>query len=247
MATRLFGACLAAVLATGCSRGPALSDADAKAIVASHFDSESKVILYFGQLRFIREGVANPLKGTDTLRRYPLYKAFADLGLVFLDGNRDLSQQFTGWNDFFSLTQSGVQRTANVLLPDGAGEGGPSGTLLNSEFKPVSKHDGGYVGISFDVLTYSVDSIVSNQHIRTTTDDYRQIIGTHSIQFDKRIEKAVRELFDDHYGEPRRFRLLVKFDPIMKSWRLEKFDQGNREGDFGTSSVPDTIRALGSD
>lgn len=242
----IVGASALLMFSFGCSNGPALSDADAKGLIGSFLNSRSRAELWFGNMNFVREGSIYPRNGREPLRKYALYKAYADLGLVYLDSDQDLSSRFTGWNDFFSLSQSGVQRRANVLLPDGAGEGGQSGTLLNEQGKPVSKHDGEYNRISFDVLTPTVELIVSNDRLHNATDEYRQVIGTHAVRIDNRIEAAWRTMTNDQYGERRRFRALLKHDAITKEWRVERFDEGDRDGDFGTSSVPERVREIGA-
>lgn len=232
------------MLSVGCSNGPALPDGQAKELMQSFLNRLSRMELWLGNISFVREGTIDPQKGREPLSKYALYRAYAELGLLFLDSDQDLSSGFTGWNDFFALSQSGVQRRANVLLPDGAGEGGQSGTVLNDAGQPVSKHVGEYNRIQFVVTTQTVDAIVSNDRLRTATDEYRQIVGTHSLKIDERIEAAWRAMANDRYGEKRRFRALLKFDPITKVWKVERFDEGDRDRDFGMSSVPERVREI---
>lgn len=232
------------MLLSACSGGPPLTDGQAKDLMQSYLDRFSRTELWLGQISFVREGTIDPRNGREQLSKYALYKAYAELGLLFLDSDQDLSSGFTGWNDFLALSQSGVQRRANVLLPDGAGEGGQSGTLLDAAGQPVSKHESDYNRIQFVVTTQTVDAIVSNDRLRTATEEYRQVIGTHTLKIDPRVEAAWRVMVNDHYGEKRRFRALLKFDPITKEWKLEQLDEGDRDSDFGTSTVPNMVRQI---
>ncbi len=96
----------------------------------SSFTWKEEVWLFnLGPTQFRRGNSSGP--GYTMNSRYPWYRAIAEKGLLTLEHERDLSGGFTGWDDFFALTQAGVQRTATVVLtPEGAKIGSHQDAIL---------------------------------------------------------------------------------------------------------------------
>ena len=109
-------AILLAFASGGCSQPGSLGDGDAKALI-ERFWNDADVGLVLGSVTFVSEN-ANMAKGRESLKEWPLYEAFVKNGVLRLQNVRDLTGQFTGWNDWLSLTQSGVRKTATVLLTE---------------------------------------------------------------------------------------------------------------------------------
>src|SRR6266481_7687499 len=101
--------------------GANANNAAAKKTIETAWNSP-QLGLVVGQIRFIDPTIAqrppDASKGEDALSELPLYRAFVKKGFITLSDERDLTTAFTGWGDWFQLTQSGVRRTARVTLTD---------------------------------------------------------------------------------------------------------------------------------
>ena len=223
----LFLLCLVACSSDGPSN---LRDGTAKSVLQEAWKEELRVFK-LGSIQFRRGNSSGP--GYDMLSSYPRYRALANKGLLKLENDRDLSGNFTGWNDFFALTQSGVQRTSTVVLtPEGA-KIGTVHQVANTEGKFVTFIFGGY----------RIEKIVSNEAVDMNGDKYRVVLGTHVFE--------VRPEFLDvmtQAGEPtfrdRRFRALLKYDAFDSKWKLQISDVGPRDVDFQSQNVPTRLAQL---
>lgn len=199
---------------------------------------EDRRYFRLGSVKFYRPDPLGETEASFAPDRVPLvaykrYAAFAVLGLIRLDGDRDLSQAFTGWGNFGALTQQGVQRVANVFVtPEGAKRG------------TVHENAGRQTAVSFVVGERSIKKIVSNEALEAGNGDrYRVVMGTMTEKFaSAELYQALRSAMPEH--EDGRFRALLKYDPFSSAWKLTTSDWGAREGDFDSQEVPTAIRVL---
>jgi len=222
---------LAAMSGTGCSDGPTrLGNASAMAVINEGWKDDGKISFLLGPVRFRRDSWQYA-DGTALLTHYPCYQAAAQAGLLTLSDERDLTRNFGNWNDFWALTQNGINRLATTTLTD---DGKSKATIIKA---------GGREFAAIQFGTYTVERIVSNEPLDSKTDRYRVVLGTHV--FDLRPE--MKQLWIDcgHQAHTdRRFRVLVKYDPFDSRWKYQVSDVEARERDFSTNNVPNAIAAL---
>ena len=223
--TVTLGAC-----AGGASSG--LRDSAASEILHEAW-GQPTVQLNLGEVQFRR---GDEYSGTFApMTVYPMYQAAATMKLIRLEQERDLSASFTGWNDWFALTQAGVQRVATVtLLP-----GGEKVATVH----PIKGSSRQFV--TFVVGTYDIERVISIEPLEINGERYSQVIGTHILALEPEWRGVWAKSGNADYRE-RRFRALLKHDPIESKWRLQASDIGPRETDFPTAMVPRAIGGLRS-
>lgn len=167
-----------------------------------------------------------------SVREFRLYKALGDAGLLIVAEGKNLTEKFTGWDDWFSLVDGGVQLEAAVLPTQRGKELGQIEKRGESEL--LALPDG----------KYRVNSIVQNEEIRGSADHYRLVMGTHTATLIPEIKKALDAIGSRTYAE-RKFRVLLKFDPFDKSWKLVANDIAPRQGEFNTESVNEYLLKQG--
>ena len=214
----------------GCASPEHLSDSDARAVIERVWNA-ADVGLVLGDIMFV-SGNADTSKGRDSITEWPLYEAFARNGVLSVRNVRDLTGQFTGWNDFFALTQSGVRKTATIAATD---QGKARGTL---------KHVGAFDELWIKVASTTVESIAANDEDIVGTDKYRVIVGTHTYSVPDEMSAAFEAARGWDHVKERRFKVLLKFDPIDKDWKFVAADIGKRSDDFRTNQVGQTLQAL---
>jgi len=195
---------------------------------------QPRLMLILGEVQF-RRGDA-PSTTFAPLTAYPMYQAVAAMGLVRLERERDLSASFTGWSDFWSLTQAGVQRLATVVLL-------PQGEKIGTIIHPFKNSDRRL--ITFVVGASSIERVISVEPLEINGEHYSQVLGTHTFDLKPEWRDAWVKGGNPEY-RLRRFRALLKYDPIESKWRLQATDIGPRESDFPTARVPSAIARLRS-
>lgn len=222
---------------SACSGGP---DAGTISQMKTAIESEwnrTNLGLVIGDVRFVQVGglgggTPEPSKGEDALSELPLYRAFAAEGLITITDERDLTNGFSGWSDWFQLTQSGVRRTAKIAL---TGKGMQSGEV---------KKAGNVDELWLRVGTAKIEDIVANDSLTIGTDHYRVVQGTHTFEIPQNLAAAYAEARGDRLGRERRFKALLKYDPFEKKWLYLEADQGPRTGAFTTERVDQALAAL---
>lgn len=173
---RLVGIVVSAVALSYCSRSDALGDGEARNLIENLWNKPD-VGLMLGEVKFVAEN-PDAAKGRESISEWPLYQAFAKKGVITIGNVKDLTQNFSGWNDWFSLTQSGVRKTATIKLTEG---GGKAGTI---------KHNGDFDELFTKVATIKIESIVSNDEEVVGTDRYRVVLGTYTYDVPDEMSAA---------------------------------------------------------
>lgn len=188
-----------------------------------------------GEVRFIDVGMAgrrpDASKGEDALSELPLYRAFAAKGLLKITAERDLTSRFSGWNDWFELTQSGVRRTARITLTEKGRQTG--------EVRKVGDVEELFLRLG----EAKIEDIVANDALVLGADRYRVVLGTHTFDIPEDVAAAYVQARNDRLGRERRFKALLKYDPFEKEWKFLGADLGPRTGVFETDHV-DTALAM---
>jgi hypothetical protein len=183
--------------------------------------------LILGPVAFVRE---EPFAAPRVhISQYPIYRAFHDAGLISLDNERDLTQS-SDPTDFFNLSQSGVQRVADVraILP-----------AADATVDTVS----GQALVTFHVFRIGDRTVVSNEPVESSTGKYRMVMGTDKQETRARFVSVIKQSGLPSY-ESRRYRALFKYDPFDKKWTVIAMDVGPRDGDFTSEYVTNEVRAL---
>lgn len=223
---RFAGALVAVSLAACSSDGPnSLRDSSAMAVLQEDAWSRDIRAFKLGAVQFRRGDPDGP--------PYAMYRELAERGLLHLENERDLSAGFTGWNDFFALTQAGVQRTATVSLT-------PEGKRIGSHQNAGSANE----HVTFLFSRNEVEKVVSNEGLDINGDKYRVIQGTYNLEPTSDLFIAVMESFGVDMSRERRFRALLKYDVFDTKWKLQVSDDGLREGDFWSQRVPSALAEL---
>lgn len=216
----------------GCSAGhESLGDSGARDALESQWN-QPIVGLLLGNVRFVA-GQGESAKGRDKLSELPLYRAFASKGLITISDERDLTQNFGGWNDWFQLTQDGVRRTATIVVTD---RGRSQGTV---------KHIGDFDELWLNVSRTKIDAIVANDTLSIAADRYRVIQGTRTVDLPDDLVPALDSARGATIREGR-FKALLKLDPFDKRWKLVAQDLSKRSELFVTSIVDQCIGLLRS-
>lgn len=233
MSIPIVGRCYLVILVailSGCrSDSYALDDSRAKEIIEREWSKEF-LVFQLGVVEFVTER-PNPSAKREAYANLPYYRAFAQHGLLSLKNERDLTSKFSGWSDFLSLTQSGVQYLATVEATD-AGRKVAFSDSANDQS-----------AIKFKTDKYRVEKIVSNDTIDVMPDRYRLLQGLHSVDIDAAFFHAVKQIGELTVRE-RRFRCLLKYDPFTEGWTVVIYDVAERSKEFSTNNVPETIGRL---
>jgi hypothetical protein len=184
-----------------------------------------------GAVKFVAE---NPemAKGRESVSEWPLYEAFAKRGIITLSDERDLTRNFGGWDDFFALSQSGVRRTATVRLSE---RGKAAGTV---------KRDGAFDVLWLKVATTKVETIIANGQESVGGDQYRVIMGTLTYDIPPDLAQVWEASRGWNHVRDRRFKVLLKYDPFDKQWKMVAVDTSKRTEDFATNNVGMALQSL---
>ncbi|MGK2962003.1 MAG: ankyrin repeat domain-containing protein [Gemmatimonadaceae bacterium] len=168
----------------------------------------------------------------DALSEFPLYRALAAEGYLTISDERSLTGAFTGWGDFYQLTQRGVQRTASISVTEKGRE--------NGELRSVGQIEVAF----FSIGSAQIEEIVANDTLTIGADRYRVVLGTHTFEPVPWLREALREARNDTLPRERRFKALLKYDAFSKTWGYLVSDIGSRAVGFATSEVDQAIAFL---
>ena len=186
---------------------------------------------------FESHGTANASKGIENYQELPIYEAFAREGIISMT-QRDLSKDFTGFGDFFELSQNGIRKTAQVTLTE---KGRASGAI--QKFGETSV-------LTLKPVTYKVSRIVADESVNTVAYKLRIVQGVQEIQIPEFLREAWAKVYGYSAGE-RKFKVLLKFDPFDEKWKVfvdgseavQDFAAVNAE--FNTHNVDQVLFMLG--
>ena len=153
-------------------------------------------------------------------------KAWQLAGVLRIAEKKDLSKEFTGWNDFAKLTQDGVGKEVEVFLTQ-------RGKVLNrSEDAAVARISAG---------TFAITQITSNEIKELEFDTYCLISGLYDAEWSPEFEQVIRVLTNTALTNHRKFQALFKHDKIDGLWKFVVMDVADKNQDFFTSNVRDAL------
>lgn len=216
---------LALLLASGISlaaEGKQLSDSEAKTVIEQGWSSGGFRV-YLGDFQVV-DARPDLSKRRMAISEFKSYESWQDLGLIRITVNKELSKNFTGWDDWNRLFGEGVQMDAQIqatkegahMQVDQSGRG-PSYLLIPSG-------------------TTTVEKIVRNEPIKIGVDDYRVVMGLHTTNHTQEAKYYLRKINAPSAAEGK-FQVLLKFDPFGSTWKILVKDIADRDKEFRTNNV----------
>jgi hypothetical protein len=209
-----------------------LRDTKAAAIIQERWNEAAGILTNLGPVRFRQSDIS--FEPHAPISEYPMYQASARMRLIKLENVFEAAGA-----DRIALTPAGVPQSLTVSLTP---EGEKFATIRNVKNSRLRF-------AAFQCGEYRVETIISNQPLQIYGDKsarYRAVLGTHVFE----LKPEFREMCLAH-GESdpreRRFRALLKHDPLLDKWSLEVSDVGPREADFESSNVPLMLAKLRAD
>lgn len=227
---------VAMVLATlwvsgACRDSLPLQGQDARGVIERIWN-QPDVGLLIGTVRFVAAGAPVATSGHDVITEWPLYEACASNGLLRISDVKDLSRQFGSWDDWLKLTQNGIRKIATVEATE---QGRARGRLQRT---------GESERLLVKVATTKVEMIAADDERKVGIDRYRVVLGTHTYDIPEAFSKAFAEARGWNGVRERRFKALLKYDPIDRDWRMVTADISPRAQDFATNSVGQQLKQL---
>jgi hypothetical protein len=173
------------------------------------------------------------------LSDYSMYQAVARMKLIQFENDRDDSEDFSPTDDVFPLAQNGVPKHLRVSLTSEGEKVATIHKIKNSDLRLAV----------FQCGEYRIDKITSNKPLQIYGEkygNYRAVLGTHIFESNPEFREVCRKHSEAGIRE-RRFRTVLKHDPIPDTWNLEASDVGPREFDFESSNVPLLVAKLRAD
>ena len=223
---------LALSLCAGCSDGPnRLRNSTAQSMLQSVLGTPTLDVLV-GPISFGSKDASDIATGNVPRKLYPMYDAFAKNGLLKLENERQLTGEFSGWNDFLASTQFGISRVATFSLTD-----------LGAKRSHVGSEENRRREVTFSIGHIQIKKIVSNEPIDVSGDKYRIVMGTVQADISKEMKDAWMAAGQPADGQ-QRFRALLKYDPFDATWQLQSLDMGNANAPFSSERVPSSLARL---
>ena len=94
------------------------------------------------------------------------------------------------------------------------------------------------------INTARIETIVANDSLMAGEDQYRIVQGTYTYDIDDDFKAAYVEARGDRLPRERRFKALLKYDPIVPGWAYLMADAGPRTGEFATPLVDRAVAQL---
>jgi hypothetical protein len=205
-----------------------LSDKEAKRILLDSWNQPS-IGIALGNIQVAhglsgRRDPANRLFNQEDMHHLGIW---ADVGIISLKIQKDLTQEEFSWDNWNRLTQGGVAQEVSVSLTE-------LGKKLN-ESKDSSV-------LMFPEARFTIEKITSKEFKEVDFDKYCLITGLHKADYIPAVKDAIKRLSSQEISEERKFRVLYKYDPIESKWTLAAFDiTPNRDSQFTTNNVKNTL------
>lgn len=167
-------------------------------------------------------------KGEVNLTTFQEIEAWSKAGVVTLEVSKDLTQGFSGWNDWMEHWGEGVEKKIVVTPTD-----------LGRKF--VVKLPSGVQYLRIEGVSGSVHKIVQNEGVKKGADAYRVLLATYEVKY---IPEALA--FQAAMGYPvrtteKKCRLLLKWDPFKEVWKVTGADVVDADREFSANDVFESI------
>jgi hypothetical protein len=209
-----------------------LGDTKAAAIIQERWNAAAGILINLGRVQFRQSDVSSETHAP--ISEYPMYQAAARTRLIKLENDLELAGAFSA-----AFTPAGAPPSLTVSLT-------PEGEKLAAIRNVKNSH---LRFAAFQCGEYRVETIISNQPLQiygARSGRYRAVLGTHVFELKPEFREMCLARGESATRE-RRFRALLKHDPLLDNWSLEISDAGPREADFESSNVPLMLAKLRAD
>jgi hypothetical protein len=171
-------------------------------------------------------------KGEVSQSEFQSLRVWQQLGFIKISEVHDLSKGFSGWNDFFALTQNGVQTRFVVA------EGSKASQIPCSDDQRMKfgRAWGQTRLLCVPDGEARVEKIVQNEVHLIGADHYRAIMGMHTWTPSPIMSEYLARTGQASKRE-RKFMVALKHDPFSGDWNLVAVDLADRDSEFPTNSV----------
>lgn len=211
----------------GSDQAPQISSSGTIEVIQSYWNSEDRGFrVYLGTFE-VTSDEADLSKRRLAASQLSNYKSWEDAGLIKIDLRKDLTAQFSGWDDWNRLYLEGIQSVVHI-------EPTEKGMAMRREEENVEH---AFLLISSGAFT--IQNIIRNEPIKLGIDDYRVVLGTHVVNYTPEVQA--------YYGkaeasEQKKFRVLLKFDPFKLNWQVVAQDTADRDKEFPTDNINELLR-----
>jgi hypothetical protein len=196
-------------------------------------------ILPLGRLTAIRgERSPRQSEGEVSLSTFNDLKVWSALGVLKISEVRELSREFTGWGDFWQLSQNAVQ--ARFASSEGPKAG--AFRCTERERRLVGNRWGQLNYLCVPGGTGKIERIVQNELLSIRADYYRVVRGTHTWTLPP-IRVEYLDFIREEQTPARKFRAVLRFDPFDSVWVVFAFDIAGRYQEFSTDHVGTYLRS----
>lgn len=198
-------------------------------------------ILPLGRLTAVREGgdrSPRPSEGEVSLNAFNDLKAWSSLGVLKISEVHNLSRGFSGWGDFWALSQNSVQ----ARFVSSEGPKAAAFRCTDRERKLIGNKWGQFNYLCIPGGTGRIERTVHNELISIRADYYWVVRGTHTWTLPP-IQVEYLTLMRQQQTPIRKFRTVLKFDPFDSVWILVAFDIANRYMEFSIDHVGTFLRS----
>lgn len=221
---------LLALVVLACNGRPTadhMSDRQAKALIEDWASQPRSVRL--GSMTVVRNEEPQWDKGEINLVTFELIEAWAKAGVVSLEVPKDLTQGFTGWNDWMARWGSGIEKKIVV-----------NQTELGRKFETVAT-PAGLQFLRMPGPTCKVHRIVQNEGVKKGADAYRVLLATYEVMYSPEELAAAAARGTPERSPEKKCRLLLKWDPFKETWNVTGADVVDAGREFSTSDVFESI------
>jgi hypothetical protein len=221
---------------SACKPDPlALSDSAAKKLIERTWNG-GVLVIPVGRLtsvgNLINSRQPDRSKGEVSQAELQSLRVWEQLGFLKISEVHDLSKGFSGWNDFFALSQNGVQ-TRFVAAE------GPKAPQI-----PCSDDQRLKYGTTWGQTRLlcvpdgeaRVERIVQNELHPIGADHYRAIMGTHTWTPSQIMSEYLAKTGQTSKPE-RKFMVALKHDPFSGDWKPVAVDIADRDAEFQSNGV----------
>lgn len=215
----------------GCSSnlsGDRFSNSDAKEAIEAYWQT-SVIQLPIGRYEVVRRR-PDFSKHQLSLDELNFCRAFSDAGVVQITYEKTFGGGLLNLDDIPYLNR-GVLKEVVI-------EATPLGLKLASQPAAFSQ-----ARLTIPGGAFEIEEILENEPLEKTPDRYRIVLGTHRAIEPPEISAAFRKLGLPSAAE-RKFRILFKFDPFAKNWKIITQTVQDRDKEFTNDPVTAYLSAL---
>ena len=208
--------------------------------------NKSQLVLPVGHVEFISDqAVRNSGTNVDTAKGQALFSQFERYGVrereqvVGIVNIQDTTASGNfSWNNFFDVSQRGVQRKADVASFASVDS---RARCSEETIKSVGRSE----LICISQGSGRVEEIVKSEIFDVGTNQFWFLAGTHRWQWSE-LEKKIREASKQSIDENRKFMAIAAYDAFAKKWSIKMIDTCAGPESFPLQAAFDRFIASGT-